>query len=189
MDSASESASVHVRTGMAHGRFQLFHLEHLSYLLHALTLCDELVIGITNPDSTQMRLAPESDHRHLAEANPFSFYERLLMIRESLADEGVDLRRVAIVPFHILDAEQWRFYIPAPGKVTQFMRFFSDWEERKAAEFRARGYDVIQIDAGQAKSMTATQVRGLLAEGGDWRSLVPAGTARVVEELGGLPRG
>ncbi|MDR3686560.1 MAG: adenylyltransferase/cytidyltransferase family protein [Coriobacteriia bacterium] len=189
MGAAPETTGATVSTGMVHGRFQLFHLEHLSYVLHALERCDQLVIGITNPDASQFVAAEESDHRHLREANPFSYNERQLMIRESLVDEGVDLSRIAFVPFHVLDPEQWPYYIPKPGTVTHFMRFFSEWEERKAAELRAHGYEVVQIDAGRSKSITATQVRALLAEDGDWRAFLPAGTVRVVERLGGLPRG
>ena len=37
-------------TGVIHGRFQVFHNDHLVYLLAGLALCRHLVVGITNPD-------------------------------------------------------------------------------------------------------------------------------------------
>jgi cytidyltransferase-like protein len=39
-----------VRRGMIHGRFQPFHLGHLEYLRGAAGRCDEIIVGITNPD-------------------------------------------------------------------------------------------------------------------------------------------
>ena len=35
---------------MIHGRFQPFHNGHLAYLCGAAARCDELFVGITNPD-------------------------------------------------------------------------------------------------------------------------------------------
>ena len=41
-----------VARGMIHGRFQPFHLGHLEYLRGAAERCDEVFVGITNPDPT-----------------------------------------------------------------------------------------------------------------------------------------
>ena len=40
---------------MIHGRFQPFHNGHLDYLRGALARCDELFVGITNPDPRHAR--------------------------------------------------------------------------------------------------------------------------------------
>ena len=65
---------------MIHGRFQPFHHGHLAYLTAAAARCERLLVGITNPD--RLRTRPEADDpkRHLPEANPFTYTERLLMV-------------------------------------------------------------------------------------------------------------
>src|SRR6266508_4802534 len=78
---------------MIHGRFQPFHNGHLEYLRATRDLCDSLVVGITNPDPETIREDPTSEHRHLPESNPFTYFERLLMVRDVLRDEGVPPER------------------------------------------------------------------------------------------------
>lgn len=168
---------VELATGMVHGRFQPFHSGHLEYSLQAAGLCRELVVGITNPELSEVPEEPTSRHRHLPEANPYSYRERLLMVRAALGAAGIDLTRVAIVPFPIHDPSRWRHYVP-PG-ATHFIRVFSDWEAEKAARLRAAGYAVVELPAG-AKRVSGTEVRRRLAIGADWRALVPPAVAELI---------
>ena len=103
------------------------------------------------------------------------------MAREALLDEGVDLRRVIFIPFPINLPERWRYYLP-PDSV-QFIRVFSDWERRKVGRFQAAGYGVEVLHPGAKKELEATDARLLMASGGDWRSLVPAAVASVIERI------
>lgn len=169
------------RYGMIHGRFQPFHLGHLTYLRAALERCRTLIIGITNPDPAAIREEAEASHRHREEANPYTFFQRQAMIRETLLDEGVDLERVLFVPFPINFPERWRYYVP-PGSV-QFIRVFSDWEREKVRRFQEAGYTVEVLHPGAEKEVEAKDVRELMRSGGDWRSLVPAGVARVIDGI------
>ena len=107
---------MNARYGMIHGRFQPFHLGHVTYLRAALERCQTLIVGITNPDPATIREEAEASHRHRDDANPYSFFQRQTMIRETLLDEGVDLRRVVFVPFPINFPERWQHYVP-PGTV------------------------------------------------------------------------
>ena len=93
---------MNARYGMIHGRFQPFHLGHLTYLRAALERCETLIIPAT------IREEAEASHRHRQEANPYSFFQRQMMIRETLLDEGVDLQQVVFVPFPINFPERWR---------------------------------------------------------------------------------
>ncbi len=169
------------RYGMIHGRFQPFHVGHLVYLRAALERCQTLIIGITNPDPESVREEAEASHRHRKEANPYTFFERQMMIREVLLDERVDLRRVVFVPFPINLPERWRYYVPA-GTV-QFIRVFSDWERKKVERFRGEGYEVQVLHPGAKKEVEARDVRALIESGGDWRPLVPPGVARVLDRM------
>ena len=169
--------------GMVHGRFQLVHNEHLQYILRGLSRCSRLVIGITNPEASEYKADPLSPHRHQVEANPYTYFVRSEMIRECLVDERVDLARVSIVPFHLFDPEKWRYYLPSPGTVVQYVRAFSAWEDKKIELLKSYGFRVEVLDRGMKKNIEGTQVRELIRTGGTWRQLVPPGTARVIDML------
>jgi nicotinamide-nucleotide adenylyltransferase len=169
------------RFGMIHGRFQPFHLGHLEYMKAALQRCDTLIVAITNPDPSAIREEQLARHRHTDEANPYTFFQRLMMIRETLLDEGVDLRQVMIVPFPINFPERWHHYLPP--RVLQFIRIFSPWEQQKADRFRELGFQVEVLHPGSAKRIEGTEARRLIRQGGAWRALVPPGVARVIERI------
>jgi cytidyltransferase-like protein len=168
------------RYSMMSGRFQPFHLGHLAYLRLLLKRPEPLLVGITNPDPTFIREDPASAHRHLLESNPFSYFERFLMVRETLSDEGVPADRYAIIPFPINVPAAWRYYLPRDA--VQFVPVFSDWERRKAEAFREAGFGVEIIDSLE-KSISATEVRERIRREEAWEQLVPKGVARVVREL------
>jgi nicotinamide-nucleotide adenylyltransferase len=171
------------RYGMIHGRFQPFHNGHLEYLRLALERCETLLIGITNPDPAQTAEESTSDHRHLAESNPYTFFERLLMIRETVIGEGIPLERLVFIPFPVNLPDRWRYYVPPD--VVHYLRVFSPWEQAKVERLREQGYQVQILQPGIGKEIEATEVRRRLQAGDDWRSLVPAGVARVIEALTG----
>ena len=68
-----EAASVH-------GRFQPFHNEHLEYALAAKQECDFLWVGITQFDVSPDDANPLARHRQRPENNPFTYFERIMMI-------------------------------------------------------------------------------------------------------------
>jgi nicotinamide-nucleotide adenylyltransferase len=171
--------------GMIHGRFQPFHRGHLEYLRGAATRCDELYVGITNPDPSRIRPEPSDRARHLPESNPWSYAERLLMVKSAAADLGLDLARVHVIPFPVNEPELWPAYVP--DGVTQYLRLFSDWGGTKLDRLRDAGYEVIVLDEGTEKEISGAEVREALREGGDWESLVPPGVARVIRELERVP--
>jgi len=98
----------HKQYGYFHGRFQPFHLGHLHIIKTALKEVDELIIGISNPfrlpaqmesyikqdtnANNSMLIARNPDN------NPWSMWERCLMIREGLRSEGIDLSRIIFMP-------------------------------------------------------------------------------------------
>ncbi len=167
-----------VPLGMIHGRFQPFHNGHLEYLRLALERSDVLVVGITNPDPYQIAEEVTSAHRHHAEANPFTFYQRLAMIRDTAHDEGVVPERIVILPFPVNLPERWRYYVPPQAH--HFVRVFSAWEQTKVDRIAAAGYAVEILSPGATKEIEATEVRRRLAAGEDWRALIPPAVARII---------
>jgi cytidyltransferase-like protein len=170
---------------MIHGRFQPFHLGHLEYLRGAAERSHEVFVGITNPDPTRIRPEPSDPLRHLPESNPWSYAERLLMVKAAATDLGLDLARIHVIPFPVNEPDLWPAYVPA--EATQYLRLFSDWGGTKLERMRQVGYEVVVLDEGAEKEISGADVREALRAGGDWESLVPPGVARVIRELERVP--
>jgi cytidyltransferase-like protein len=170
---------------MVHGRFQPFHNGHLEYLSGAAARCDELFVGITNPDPARIKPEASDPLRHLPESNPWSYVERLLMVEAAALDAGLSLECVHVIPFPVNEPELWPAYVP--DGVTQFIRLFSDWGGTKIERLRAAGYDVVVLDEGAEKGVSGADVRAALRDGGDWQALVPPGVARVLASLERVP--
>ena len=166
---------------MIHGRFQPFHNGHLEYLRGAAERCDEVFIGITNPDPTRIRPEASDPLRHLPESNPYTYVERLLMAKAAALDAGLELARVHVIPFPVNEPELWPAYVP--DDVVQFIRLFSDWGDTKLDRLREAGYEVVVLDEGAEKEISGADVRAAMRDGGDWETLVPAGVARVIHSL------
>jgi nicotinamide-nucleotide adenylyltransferase len=166
---------------MIHGRFQPFHNGHLEYLRGAARRCDEVFVGITNPDPARIRPEEADPLRHLPESNPFTYVERLLMVKAAAADAGIGAERLHVIPFPVNEPELWPAYVP--DDVVQFLRLFSDWGGTKLERLREAGYEVVVLDEGAAKEISGADVRAALRDDGDWECLVPPGVARVLRRL------
>ena len=169
------------RLGMMHGRFQPFHNGHWEYLELTAARCETLIIGITNPDPSVTAKDEKSAHRHRAEANPYTYFQRQWMIREAILDSDLRLDAVVFIPFPVNRPELWRYYVP--DDVVHYLRVFSPWEQTKAERLREAGYAVEILQPGAEKQVEATEVRRRLRAGEQWQELVPAGVARVIESL------
>jgi cytidyltransferase-like protein len=170
---------------MIHGRFQPFHLGHLEYLRGAAARSEEVFIGITNPDPERIRPEASDPLRHLPESNPYTYVERLLMVKAAAADAGIAAERVHVIPFPVNEPELWDAYVPRD--VVQFIRLFSDWGGTKLQRLREAGYEVVVLDEGAQKEVSGADVREALREGGDWQRLVPPGVAHVLRQLDRAP--
>jgi cytidyltransferase-like protein len=170
---------------MVHGRFQPFHAGHLEYLRGAAARSDEVFVGITNPDRARIKPERSDPLRHLPESNPWSYVERLLMVKAAALELGLDLAHVHVIPFPVNEPDLWQAYVPED--VTQYIRLFSDWGDTKLERLRAAGYDVVVLDEGAEKRVSGADVRAALRDGGDWESLVPPSVARVIRSLERVP--
>ena len=170
---------------MIHGRFQPFHNGHLEYLRGASERCEEVFVGITNPDPERIRPEASDPQRHLPESNPYTYVERLLMVKAAAADAWIVPERLHVIPFPVNEPELWRAYVP--DDVVQFIRLFSDWGGTKLERLRAAGYEVVVLDEGADKEISGADVREALRAGGDWEPLVPPGVASLLRELERIP--
>jgi cytidyltransferase-like protein len=185
LEGVTTTASDPPAWGMVHGRFQPFHRGHLAYALAAAERCHRLFVGITNPDERSRSFEPAEPERHRPESNPFSYTERLLMVRASLDDCGL-AGRVHVIPFPIGEPALWRDYL-LPG-IVHYLRAFTPWGHEKADRLRGAGQRVELLEEQEGRDVTGTQVRAALRAGDPaWATLVPDGTARTIRALRGAP--
>ncbi len=158
-------------TGLFIGRFQPFHLGHQKAIEWMAARNRGLIIGV---GSSQASSTPE---------NPFSFDERKRMITSSLrlpADEYA----VIGVP-DINDPPNWVAHVESLAP--RFDVVYSNAPLDRGL-FNRAGYAVVEPPFFSRKTYAATEVRRRMAEGGDWRKLVPDGTRQVIEDVGGVAR-
>lgn len=170
--------------GVAHGRFQFFHNDHLKYLQAAKARCRHLVIGITNPDPSLTKSDPADPERHLPARNPLTYYERFCIIRRVLQLQRWDWEEFSIVPFPINFPDLYRYYMPLTA--TFFLTIYDAWGERKLALFQSLGLktEVLWRRPLAAKGLSGSDLRRRLLTGEPWQHLVPPGVAELWEEFG-----
>lgn len=158
-------------TGLFIGRFQPFHLGHQKAIEWMAARNKGLIIGI---GSSQEKDAPE---------NPFSFNERKEMITSSLrlpADEYA----IIGVP-DINDPPRWVAHVESLSP--RFDVVYSNAPLEREL-FKKAGYAVVEPPFFSRKTYAATEVRRRMAEGGNWRKLVPDGTRQVIADVDGVAR-
>jgi nicotinamide mononucleotide adenylyltransferase len=182
-----ENTMIH-QTGVVHGRFQLFHLDHLKYVLAAKERCRHLVVGITNPDPTLTGFDAADPHRSETADNPLTFYERFVILRETLLEQGLGFQEFSLVPLPINFPDLYRYYVPLDA--TFFLTIYDAWGERKLQQFESLNLNVeiLWRKPESEKGLTATAIRRLIGLGQPWEHLVPAAVARLVKEMGLLER-
>jgi cytidyltransferase-like protein len=167
------------KVGVAHGRFQIFHNDHLKYVLAARDRCETLVIGITSAELLGAPVEPIDPHRSEPSSNPLTYYERLLMITRCLQSEGVDITKLHVVPFPIERPSQLFNY--SPRNATYFITIYDEWGEEKLRRLQQLGLSTRVLWRRKYKSISGVNVRAAIASGGDWKSLVPPATAAFIE--------
>ena len=170
---------------MIHGRFQPFHNGHLEYLQGAASRSDVVFVGITNPDPSHVKPEASDPVRHLPESNPYTYAERMLMVKAAAADAGLAGERLHVIPFPVNTPEVWDSYVPRD--VVQYIRLFSDWGGTKLDRLRSAGFQVVVLDEGAEKELSGADVRAAIREGRDWEQLVPPGVAAVINRLERVP--
>ena len=174
------------RAGVIHGRFQVLHNDHLKYILAGKSRCDHLIVGITNPDPTLTRDDPANPERSDPAANPLTYFERYVTIREALLESGVDYREFSIVPFPINLPELYCHYVPLDAVF--YLTIYDQWGRRKLEMLRSLGLktEVMWERPREEKGICAADVRQLMAQGQPWEHLVPPSTAELMK-LWGIP--
>ena len=177
-----------IPTGVAHGRFQLLHNDHMHYLRAAKARCRRLVVGITNPDPTLTRHDAADPKRSAPEGNLLTYYERYRIVHAALREEGLGPEEYDVVPLPINLPELYRYYVPL--EAVFFLTIYDNWGEKKLVLFQTLGLktEILWKRAVAEKGLTSSEIRRRIVAGRTWEHLVPPATARLLRELDLLDR-
>jgi nicotinamide-nucleotide adenylyltransferase len=163
-----------VARGLFIGRFQPFHLGHVSAVKDVLNEADELVIVIGS-----------AQYSHNLK-DPFTAGERLVMVRKALEEDGIDDSRFWIVPvpdvhLHVMWVSALKGYVP------RFDVVYSN-EPLTRRLFIEAGYQVKLIHLHKREIYSSTLIRQKMLKGKDWEELVPKSVAAFLKEIDGVNR-
>lgn len=161
-------------TGLYVGRFQPFHIGHLDAVKHILAEVDEIII-----------LVGSAQHSHTVE-NPFTAGERLTMIRLALNEAGIDTRRYTVTP--LPDAEFHKVWVAhLLSQTPEFQVAFTN-EPLTGRLLSEAGVRVEKIPFFHRDTYSATGVRNLMLNGGDWAALLPKSIVAYLKKIDGVNR-
>jgi nicotinamide mononucleotide adenylyltransferase len=167
--------------GVIHGRFQILHNDHMKYILAGKARCEHLIVGITNPDPSLTRDDPSDPQRSDPAANPLTYFERYVTIREAMLEFGVDYRNFSIVPLPINIPELWPHYVPLDAVF--FLTIYDRWGKRKRELLESQGLkiDVMWEKPSEKKGITAAEIRKRMILGDPWEHLLPLSTTVLMK--------
>ncbi|MCL5123854.1 MAG: adenylyltransferase/cytidyltransferase family protein [Deltaproteobacteria bacterium] len=168
------------RLGAVIGRFQIFHNDHLKYLLAGRSLCEHLIIGITNPDPSQSKDDSAAPHRHLSSSNPLTYFERYVMLKAVLNEFETPHHKFSIVPFPINFPELYSYYIPS--EAVFYLTIYDSWGKKKLELLSTHGLrtHVIWEKSPEEKGLTGTEVRRRILFDEAWEQLVPNSVSQLI---------
>lgn len=171
-----------VELGIIHGRFQLFHNDHLNYALLAKERCKKLIVGITSPENAALIREEIDPHRSEAVSNPFTYFERYEMIKLALLEAGIKREDFEIVPFPIERPEILYNYVPLSA--TSFFTIYDDWGYEKLHRLGNLGYGTYVLFDKREKAMCSTEIRRKIVSGTEWKDMVPNAVYKYIVENG-----
>lgn len=179
------------------GRFQPFHIGHLKAVRYILNREEKLLIGLVNPNpfekniqkSTFLDISELKEvNRHFEIANnPFSFWERLLMIYLSLIEDGIDPSLFYIVPLPLKYFEDYDWNISQnflPQKRHWYI-FIKSWEQWRIDKLEERGEKVVKVAIKGNKDlelMNSSDIRDLIRNNDkSWKKMVTSPVVDIIE--------
>ncbi len=154
------------------GRFQPLHNGHMEVLRKCSEESEHLIVAI---GSAQCSHDP---------GNPFTAGERYRMISDSLKDEGIE--SFSIVP--VEDLNRYSVWVAhVVSMVPPFGRVYSNNPMTRRL-FLEAGFEVRKSPLYNRSVYSGTEVRRRMVAGEEWRPLVPAAVADVIDSIDGVGR-
>ena len=158
--------------GLLIGRFQPFHLGHLSAIQFALSKVDKLWIGLG------------SSNKPIEKDNPFTATERKKMILSSIDSsmkEKISIYFIPDVDNHIRWIEKIDTIVPS------FDIVFSNDDLTKHL-YAKRSTKISSIPFSNREILSGTRIRDLIVSDQKWDDLVPNGTKNFLIGIGAKDR-
>ncbi len=160
--------------GVLIGRFQPPHKGHVEVFKQILREVDELIVGIGG--------AQES---HTLE-NPFTAGERMLMITRALAEAGVNLSRVHIIP--IPDVNNNAIWVSHVISLSPPFSVVYSGNPLVKRLFKEAGFKTKTPPPFKRKEYWGTNIRDRMINGRRWENLVPKSVVEVMREINAVER-
>ncbi|MEM2570848.1 MAG: nicotinamide-nucleotide adenylyltransferase [Thermoproteota archaeon] len=157
------------------GRFQPVHNGHIHAIKHILSKHDSIIIAIGSSLTSH-----EKD-------NPFTFGERLQMLRLAFEETGIDFGKCIItgvpdVPsMHFL----WVKMVEAMSPPFEIVYTNQPFTKRLFAE---AGYEVMPIPYLEREKYSGIEIRRRILCGEDWSPLVPVKVFEYIMSIQGVER-
>ena len=161
--------------GMIVGRFQPFHLGHLSAIKYILAEADELIIIIA---------ASQQSHQP---SNPFTAGERYDMIHRTLIEEFKDISHISIIPANdVKDNGLWVSHLTR--LVPKFDMVYTN-NPITTYLFKQAGMEVRNTPFYERKEFSANYIRDVMRnKKKEWKMLLPKVVVKIMEEIKGEER-
>lgn len=171
------------KIGIVHGRFQVFHNDHLKYVLTAKEKCDYLIIGICNPEEALTKYSESNPHRSKKSSNPLTYYERMISIRNAVLEAGVPREKFEIVPFPINYPEKIFNYVPMDAKF--YLTIYDEWGEEKLKTLKddlKLNTEVLWKVSIEEKGLSSSDIRKAIQNKQDFKEYVPKAVYNYLKE-------
>ncbi len=156
-------------TGIFIGRFQPFHLGHLSTVKFSLEQVKHLYIVVgSSQKSHELK-------------NPFTAGERILMIRNTLNSEKVNPSRYLIIP--VPDATGHAVWTAFIDQVVPAYQVVFSSDRLTLQLYKEKGVPTIEPPLLDRPKYSATEVRKRIIEGGKWKVLVPSSVVKIIDPI------
>lgn len=160
------------------GRFQPFHLGHLSVIKNAIAESDRLFIGIGSSEA------------NFQAANPFTCGERFQMIEAALDEAGIPREKYEIVTIRNIDnyalwVRHLELYIPPFERVytgSETVKYLFEDHNRNSKTT----HEIVNIK--KELKISGTGVREMMVRDGKWEMLLPASVASLIKKWDGINR-
>ncbi|MGI0004133.1 MAG: nicotinamide-nucleotide adenylyltransferase [Candidatus Nitrosotenuis sp.] len=158
--------------GLIIGRFQPFHLGHVSAVKFALQNVDSLSIGVG------------SSNRFNEKRNPFTADERKEMILSSLDKDTLGKIKIYYIP-DVDNHDKWTYHVDE--LVPKYDVVFSN-DDFTHDLFKKRNVKVVSVPLDKREVLSGTEIRAKIASDKSWSEFVPDGTRRVLLKINAKDR-
>jgi nicotinamide-nucleotide adenylyltransferase len=175
------------------GRFQPFHLGHVSFLERlSLAFDGPIVVAVIASFPSDQNKAVDAyseaaNLQHRASKNPLTVWERLMMINLYLESSGLGNRIMPIgIPRPDTNWDIVKGFYP-PKRILCFSER-NTFELQKVAHWKSLNERVKTFSFDGTDNISGTKFKEIIKNRGDWRSLLPPATVEYFSAIGGPER-